>query len=117
MDKKLFITVLRRLHLATREYVGVEAIWRIMSIATLVLFVLLIGGAWYLFTWASTETLVVNQLKPIMVTITDDELNKVEADVSQRNSHYEAVLSGSPDGAALSGNTVEPTSTATTTPK
>jgi hypothetical protein len=115
MDKKIFSTVFRRLHLATREHVGVEPLWRIMTIAASVVLVMLFAGGWYLYNWGITEVTVVNQVKPVAVSITEDELNRVEADVSQRNDHYERVLAVAPDVVAIEGNTSTDLSVATTT--
>ncbi len=120
MDKRFFTSILRKLHLATREHVGVEPIWRIMMTLALLLFITLVLGGWYVYDWSTTETAVVNRVKPVNVTITEDELNKVETDVAQRNDHYESLLQKAPDVVAISGNASEPivgTSTATSTKK
>lgn len=108
MDKKIFLAVFRRLHLATREHVGVEPIWRIMIIIALAVLVFLIGGGWYLYNWGIAESTVVNQMKPVSIPITEEELNKVQVDVSQRSDHYERVLATAPDVVPISGNIVAP---------
>ncbi len=118
MDKKIFSTVLRRLHLATREHVGVDALWRIMIMVTFLLLLVAIGGAWYIYNWGITESIVVNQMKPVSIPITEEELAKVQADVSQRSDHYEQVLQVGPKVVPIEGNTSEPvlaTTTASTT--
>lgn len=108
MDKKIFSTVLRRLHLATREHVGVEPIWRIMIVIAFLILVFLIGGGWYLYNWSIAESAVVNQMKPVAIPITEEELNKVQADVNQRSDHYEQVLATAPVVVPISGNIVAP---------
>jgi hypothetical protein len=118
MDKKIFNSVLRRLHLATREHVGVEAIWKIMMVTAIIVLAFLAGGGWYMYTWGISETPVVNQMKPVSIPITEEELGRVEEDVAQRSEHYERVLAIAPDVVPISGNTIAPTiiQVATSTP-
>lgn len=117
MDKKIFNTVLRRLHLATREHIGVETIWRIMITSAFIVLIVLVGGGWYIYDWGITESSVVNQVKPVNIPISEEELNKVQADVSQRSDHYEQVLASVPDVVPIEGNIVKspPVNVATTT--
>lgn len=118
MDTKIFSTVLRRLHLATREHVGVEPIWRIMITIALILLVVIGGGGWYIYNWSIAESTVVNQIKPVAIPITEEELARVQAEVAQRSDHYERVLAAAPEVVPISGNTGVPVvaQAGTTTP-
>lgn len=123
MDKKIFSAVLRRMHLATREHVGVEAIWKIQIVSALIILGMLVGGGWYVYNWGVSESAVINQVKPIKIPITEEELARVQEDVAQRSEHYERVLATVPDVVPISGNVGVPvaapaaTTTGTTTKK
>ncbi|HXK37729.1 MAG TPA: hypothetical protein VJ579_01545 [Candidatus Paceibacterota bacterium] len=118
MDKKILSSVLRRMHLATREHVGVEAIWKIMMVTAIIIFAMLMGGGWYIYSWGITENAVINKVKPVSIPITEEELARVEEDVAQRSEHYERVLATAPEVVPISGNIKTPTTiqVATTTP-
>lgn len=104
MDKKIFSIVLRRLHLATREHVGVEPIWSIMITVTLILLVVIGGGGWYIYNWSIAESAIVNQMKPVAIPISEEELVRVQTDVAQRSDHYERVLAETPEVVPIEGN-------------